>query len=86
MAGARAERPGGPLTFYGIVVQPPKHLQQTPPMAQPGSRRSAKRTVAEKLLRLSLADQELFAKVLLAPPKPTPALRRAFARRRRLVR
>ncbi len=36
-------------------------------------------------MRLSLADQECFAKALLSPPRPTPALKRAFARRRKLV-
>jgi uncharacterized protein (DUF1778 family) len=47
---------------------------------------AAQQAIAEvQLLRLSIADQELFAKVLLAPPEPTPALRRAFARRRELV-
>jgi uncharacterized protein (DUF1778 family) len=49
-------------------------------------RRAAKRAIAEAaMLRLSLADQELFAETLLAPPNPTRALRRAFARRRQLV-
>jgi len=38
-----------------------------------------------QVLRLSIADQELFARALLAPPKPAPALRRAFAHRRALV-
>ena len=47
---------------------------------------AAQQAIAEvQMLRLSIADQELFAKVLLAPPDPTPALRRAFARRRELV-
>ncbi len=36
-------------------------------------------------LRLSLADQEHFVKALLSPPKATPALKRAFARHRKLV-
>lgn len=38
------------------------------------------------VVRLSLADQECFAKALLAPPKPAPALKRAFALRRKLLR
>ena len=38
-----------------------------------------------EVLRLSLADQERFAQVLLSPPKATPALKRAFARHRKLV-
>lgn len=47
---------------------------------------AAQQAVADaQVLRLSLADQELFARVLLAPPQPGPTLRRAFARRRELV-
>jgi uncharacterized protein (DUF1778 family) len=38
------------------------------------------------VIRLTLADQECFAQALLSPPKPAPALKRAFARRRKLVR
>jgi uncharacterized protein (DUF1778 family) len=38
-----------------------------------------------EVLRLSLADQERFAQALLSPPKATPALKRAFARHRKLV-
>ena len=38
-----------------------------------------------EVVRLSLADQECFAKALQSPPTPTPALKRAFARRRKLV-
>ena len=37
------------------------------------------------VMRLSLADQTCFAQALLSPPKPTPALKRAFARRRKLL-
>jgi uncharacterized protein (DUF1778 family) len=37
------------------------------------------------VIRLSLADQECFARALLSPPKPTPALKRAFARRKKLL-
>ncbi|MBI3774953.1 MAG: DUF1778 domain-containing protein [Gammaproteobacteria bacterium] len=36
-------------------------------------------------IRLTLADQECFAEALLSPPKPAPALKRAFARRRKLI-
>ena len=36
-------------------------------------------------IRLTLADQECFAQALLSPPKPAPALKRAFARRRKLI-
>ena len=38
-----------------------------------------------EVIRLSLADQECFAQALLAPPRPAPALKRAFARRRKLI-
>jgi len=47
---------------------------------------AAQHAIAEaQVLRLSIADQELFANALLAPPEPAPALRRAFARRRELM-
>ena len=39
-----------------------------------------------EVIRLSLADQECFAQALLSPPKPAPALERAFARRSKLLR
>lgn len=39
-----------------------------------------------EIIRLSLADQEYFAQALLSPPKPAPALERAFARRNKLLR
>jgi uncharacterized protein (DUF1778 family) len=38
-----------------------------------------------EVIRLSLADQTAFANALLAPPRPVPALKRAFARRRKLI-
>ena len=38
-----------------------------------------------EVVRLSLADQEKFTKALLAPPKPAPALKRAFARQHKLI-
>lgn len=38
------------------------------------------------IVRLSLADQECFAQALLSPPPPPPALKRAFARRSKLLR
>ena len=45
-----------------------------------------KRTIEHAdIIRLSLADQETFARTLLAPPEPGPALKRAFARRRELL-
>ena len=37
------------------------------------------------VIRLSLADQECFAQALLSPPAQTPALKRAFARRSKLL-
>ena len=39
-----------------------------------------------EVIRLSLADQECFAQALLSPPKAAPALKRAFTRRRKLLR
>jgi uncharacterized protein (DUF1778 family) len=38
-----------------------------------------------EVIRLSLADQECFAQALLATPRPAPALKRAFVRRRKLI-
>jgi uncharacterized protein (DUF1778 family) len=38
------------------------------------------------VMRLSLADQQCFAEALLSPPEPAPALKRAFARRQKLLR
>lgn len=38
------------------------------------------------IIRLSLADQEAFVRSLLTPPKPSAALKRAFARKRKLLR
>lgn len=39
-----------------------------------------------EIIRLSLADQECFAQALLSPPAPSAALKRAFARRTKLLR
>ena len=39
-----------------------------------------------EVVRLSLADQECFAQALLSPPAPSAALKRAFARRTKLLR
>lgn len=50
-------------------------------------RQAAQRAIEEsELVRLSLADQQLFADALIAPPAPEPALQRAFTRRRQLLR
>ena len=38
-----------------------------------------------EVVRLSLADQECFANALMSPPQPSPALKRAFARRSKLL-
>lgn len=38
-----------------------------------------------EVIRLSQADSRRFADALLSPPPPTPALERAFERRRRFV-
>ncbi len=48
---------------------------------------AAQRAIEQaEVIRLSLADQACFAQALLSPPQPTPALQRAFARRRKLLR
>ena len=39
-----------------------------------------------EVIRLSLGDQRRFAQAFLSPPKTAPALVRAFARHRKLVR
>jgi len=47
---------------------------------------AAQKTLAEaELIRLSRKAQQQFADLLLNPPKPTPALRRAFKHRRTLI-
>ena len=47
---------------------------------------AAQRAIEQSgVIRLSLADQERFALALLSPPKPSPALKRAFVRRRKLI-
>ncbi|MBS0174998.1 MAG: DUF1778 domain-containing protein [Nitrospira sp.] len=48
---------------------------------------AAQRAIEQaEIIRLSLADQECFAQALMSPPKPSPALERAFARRSKLLR
>jgi uncharacterized protein (DUF1778 family) len=50
------------------------------------ARQAAQRTIAEtQIIRLSVADQRTLAEALGAPPKPTPALRRARTAHRRLI-
>lgn len=47
---------------------------------------AARRAIEQsEVIRLSRKDQEQFAKALLAPPKANAALKRAFARHRKLV-
>lgn len=47
---------------------------------------AAQQAIAQAgVVRVSLADQECFAQALLSPPKPAPALKRAFARRKKLL-
>ncbi|HEX4136914.1 MAG TPA: DUF1778 domain-containing protein [Bryobacteraceae bacterium] len=49
------------------------------------AREAACRTIeATEIIRLSVEDQRQIAKALLNPPKPTPALKKAFRRRREL--
>lgn len=49
--------------------------------------RSAAQEAIERaeVIRLSRVDQERFAQMLLSPPKPVPALKRAYARRAKLL-
>lgn len=47
---------------------------------------AAKRVIEESdVFKLSLADQKLFAKVLLNPQEPSETLKRAFAHRKKLI-
>lgn len=47
---------------------------------------AARKVIAEtSVVRLSLGDQQRFAAALIDPPKPNAALKRAFARRRKLL-
>ncbi|MDR1967872.1 MAG: DUF1778 domain-containing protein [Burkholderiaceae bacterium] len=39
-----------------------------------------------EIIRLSLADQQRFAEVLLSPARPAPALKRAIARHDKILR
>lgn len=46
---------------------------------------AAQRAIEQaEVIRLSLADQQRFADALLAPPRPSPALKRAMARHKKL--
>jgi uncharacterized protein (DUF1778 family) len=48
---------------------------------------AAKRAIEQaEVIRLSLVDQDCFANALLKPPKPSPALKRAFNRSSKLLR
>ncbi len=48
---------------------------------------AAQRAIEQSdVIRLSLADQDCFAQALLSPQKPAPALKRAFSRRKKLLR
>jgi uncharacterized protein (DUF1778 family) len=47
---------------------------------------AAKRSIEQAhMLRLSAADQTAFAAALMDPPKPNAALKRAFAKQRKLI-
>ena len=47
---------------------------------------AAQRAIEQgEVVRLSLADSERFVQTILSPPDPSPALERAFARRRKLL-
>jgi uncharacterized protein (DUF1778 family) len=48
---------------------------------------AAQRAIEQaEVIRLSMADQQCFADALLSPPQPQPALKRAMARRSKLLR
>lgn len=48
---------------------------------------AAQRAIEQaEVIRMSQKDQECFAQALLSPPQPVPALERAFAHRRKLLR
>jgi uncharacterized protein (DUF1778 family) len=50
------------------------------------AREAAEKTVTEvEVIRLSREAQERFAALLLRPPAPAPALKKAFERRRKLI-
>jgi uncharacterized protein (DUF1778 family) len=50
------------------------------------ARAAAYRTIEEtEVIRLSVQDQRQIAEALLNPPEPTPALKKAFRRRRELL-
>lgn len=50
------------------------------------ARDAAHRTIEETdVIRLTVEDQKRFLEALLNPPEPTPALRRAFQRRKELL-
>ena len=52
----------------------------------PALQEAARRTIsAAHVLKLSIADQQIFAGALIDPPAATAALERAFARRRDLI-
>ena len=52
----------------------------------PAVQEAAQRAIEQgEVVRLSLADSERFAQAILSPPDPSPALERAFARRRKLL-
>lgn len=49
------------------------------------AREAAHKAIEEaEVIHLSVEDQQRFAEAILNPPEPTPALRRAFDRHRRL--
>ena len=50
------------------------------------AREAACRTIEKtEIIRLSIEDQRQIAEALLNPPEPTPALKKAFQRRRELL-
>ena len=52
----------------------------------PAVQEAAQRAVEQgEVVRLSLANSVRFTQAILSPPDPSPALERAFARRRKLL-
>lgn len=48
---------------------------------------AAQRAIEQaEVIRLSLVDQDCFARAMLSPPEASPALKRAFDRRTKLLR
>jgi uncharacterized protein (DUF1778 family) len=49
------------------------------------TRKSLKSKPEKQVIRLTVADQEVFAQAILNPPEPSPAIKRATERLRRFL-